>query len=135
MFAPRSVRLLGVAIGTTVAWYVVLICLAALTANPARLNRDQILRADYVITSTLPVRAVQNLVAEKEWKSGAALGRITIDNLDDVGFYDAAKYLVPLTGKPGAPFRVTPTRLVDNRPLVYQATPESIEQLRQILKQ
>jgi hypothetical protein len=125
--------LLLFAIAVTVIWCALLMVMAWLTANPVALNRDQILRADLVITGQVegdPHAGEVSVV--HEWKKNGLKGSIHVENLEDTGARAGETYLMPLA--PAATgYRVTEARLANSAVLIYPATPAAVAQLEEIL--
>jgi hypothetical protein len=122
-----------VAAALTVAWCAILIVMAWLTANPVTLNRDQILRADFVVTGKVESdTATGEVSVSREWKKNALTGAIHVENLEDAQAQRGATYLLPLSHS-STGYRVTPARLANSAALVYPATPAAIDQLEKIL--
>ena len=126
--------LLIIASVVAIVWCACLIVMAWVTANPVTLNRDQILRADFVITGTIdsdPHGGEVSVV--REWKTNHLTGTIHVENLDEApGARGGATYLMPLSHALTG-YRVTEARLANSAALIYPATPEAIEQLEEIL--
>jgi hypothetical protein len=117
----------------TVAWCAFLIGMAWLTANPVTLNRDQILRADFVVTGKVESEpAIGEVSVSHEWKKNGLKGIIHVENLEDARVRRGATYFIPLSQAPTG-YRVTEARLANSAALVYPATPAAIEQLETIL--
>jgi hypothetical protein len=107
--------------------------MAWLTANPVTLNRDQILRADLVITGKIESEPAQGEVSvSREWKKNGLNGMIHVENLEDARVSRGATYLMPLSHA-STGYRVTEARLANSAAFVYPATPVAIEQLEEIL--
>jgi hypothetical protein len=117
----------------TVIWCAILIGMAWLTANPVTLNRDQILRADFVITGKIESEPAQGEVSvSREWKKNGLKGMIHVENLEEAKVRRGGTYLMPLSHA-STGYRVTEARLANSAALVYPATPAAIEQLEEIL--
>jgi hypothetical protein len=127
-------RLLIVAAAIAIIWGAFLIVMAWLTANPVTLNRDQILRADFVVTGTIESDPRGGEVSVlREWKKNGLTGTIHLENLDEApGARRGATYLMPLSHALTG-YRVTEARLANSAALIYPATPEAIDQLEKIL--
>jgi hypothetical protein len=121
------------AIILSVAWIVTLIVMAWLTANPVVLNRDQILRADDVITGKVDSDPrLGEVSVVREWKKQGHKATIHVENLEEAGARKGETYLMPLA--PAATgYRVAEARLANSAVLIYPATPPAIEQLEAIL--
>jgi hypothetical protein len=117
----------------TVVWCAILIVMAWRTANPVSLNRDQILRADLVVTGTVESEpAIGEVSVTREWKKNGLKGTIHVENLEDAKARRGATYLIPLSPS-SAGYRVTEARLDNSAPHIYPATRAAIEQLEAIL--
>jgi hypothetical protein len=113
------------------AWLAALVVMAARTANPVTLNRAQLAKAEFVATAKVVDRARGAVEVEDQWKNKAPVS-LTLENLAQTSAVDGQKYLIPIS-KAADGFRVTGSRLPNDAPLIYPATSESIDQLRQIL--
>lgn len=117
----------------TVVWCALLMVMAWRTANPVALNRDQILRAELVITGKVagdPHAGEVSVI--REWKKNGLKGSIHVENLEDTGARAGETYVMPLA--PAATgYRVAPARLEGGAVLIYPATPAAIAQLEEIL--
>ena len=121
------------AAGVAGVWILGLIVLAVLTANPVTLNREQILRSDYVVTARREAADSPVLIVQKEWKHAENLDEVTITNLDEVQMAAGPEFLVPLERIGPKRFLITPTTLPNRAPLIYRATPEAEAQLKEVL--
>jgi hypothetical protein len=134
--AASSLRprlLLMAAIVLAACWWVLLALLSFFTANPVTLNREQILRASFVVTGSLSDDPAANqILVEREWKQNALHGTILVNNLAAVPKPRGKIYIIPLT-RVGHGFEVTETVDPKLPPLIYPATPEALSQLRTIL--
>lgn len=115
-------------------WILGLVILAALSANPVTLNQKQIRASDFVVTAQRNPDGSPTLIVTKEWTEGEELGTIMVTNLEQTAMTPGAEFLVPLLRAAKGRFRVTPTSLPDEAPLVYPATPEALDQLQSLLK-
>jgi hypothetical protein len=117
----------------TVIWCVILFVMAWLTANPITVNRDQVLRADFVVTGKVDSEPASGQVSvSQEWKHNGLSGTIRVENLDDARVQRGKTYLMPLS-RTGSGYGITQARHADPAAVVYPATPEAIEQLKEIL--
>jgi hypothetical protein len=125
--------LLLFAIAVTFVWCALLMTMAWLTANPVALNRDQILRADLLITGKVEGNPHAGEVSVvREWKKNKLTGSVHVENLEDAGARAGETYLMPLS--PAATgYRVSEARLANSAVLIYPATPAAIAQLEEIL--
>ena len=115
----------------TVCWFVALAVLAWRTANPVVLNAEQIQRADLVVTGVPREGGV--VIVDREWKQGRDLGSIPVKNLAGTPAEPGSRYIIPLTADGESQYRVTPSRLAGQRPLVYPATSDALEQLAKLI--
>jgi hypothetical protein len=128
---PRGPLIFASALAIT--WCAILIAMAWLTADPITLNRDQILRADFVITGRVASDPAAGEVSVlREWHKNALSGTIHVENLGDVRVRTGQIYLMPLSHA-AAGYRITEARLANSALLVYPATEEAVGQLEQIL--
>jgi hypothetical protein len=117
----------------TVVWCALLIGMAYLTADPVTLNRDQILRADFVITGKVDSDpAIGEVSVTREWKKNGLTGTIHVENLDDARARRGTTYLLPLSHA-STGYRVTDARMTNASALIYPATAVAIQQLEEIL--
>jgi hypothetical protein len=116
-----------------IIWSAILIAMAWFTADPITLNRDQVLRADFVITGRVDSDPAAGEVAVvREWRKNALSGTIHVENLGDVRVRTGETYVMPLSHAV-AGYRITEARLANSALLVYPATQEALSQLEQIL--
>jgi hypothetical protein len=121
------------AVTLTVVWCAILIGMAYLTADPVTLNRDQILRADFVITGKVDSDpAIGEVTVAREWKKDGLTGRIHVENLEDARAHRGATYLLPLSHA-STGYRVTDARMANAPALIYPATGVATNQLEAIL--
>jgi hypothetical protein len=129
----RFPYLLLTAIILSIAWWIALGTMALLTAKPVMINREQVLRAPRVVTATVVDDPKSGqLQIKQEWKGSGPSGTISVPNLSAAGAKRGGTYLVPLS-RTSDGFEVSRTMLPNAAPLIYPATPEAIEQLKQIL--
>ncbi len=121
------------AVAVTVIWCGILTAMAWRTANPIALNRDQILRADLVITGKVEGNPHAGEVSViREWKKNGLKGSIHVENLDDTPARAGETYVMPLA--PAATgYRVAPAHMDSVAVLIYPATPAALAQLEEIL--
>jgi hypothetical protein len=116
-----------------IIWSAILITMAWLTADPVTLNRDQVLRADFVITGRVESDPAAGEVSVlREWHKNALNGTIHVENLGDVRVRTGETYLMPLSHA-ATGYRITEARLANSALLVYPATQAALSQLEQIL--
>jgi hypothetical protein len=115
-------------------WWLFLGSMALFTANPVTLNREQIIRAEFVVTATAmdPVNGTVHI--EKSWKSDGQVDSMTLENLSQTGAKANVSYIIPVTESRKGRYNVTTTRLLNNPPLIYPNTPEAVLQLQSILE-
>ncbi len=130
-FRRSLVAALSLPIGAAIVWWIVLLAMAIFTANPITLNRDQIQRADFVVTGTVDETQPHTLIVEREWKKKAGLKQVAVENLDETGARPGRTYLVPLSKDVNGRYFVTETK--DERLLIYPAEDEAVKQLEAIL--
>jgi hypothetical protein len=133
--APSRHRIiLFVAFALAAVWILGLIVLALISANPVTLNLRQIQHSDYVVSAVRPKSDSTTVTVQKEWKRGQELGEITVTNLADVRMPANQEFLVPLQRLGGTRYRITPTTLPNEAPLIYRATQQAEAQLSELLK-
>lgn len=131
--SPRSHFTLITATLVAACWWIFLVWLAIFTANPVTLNREQILRASYVVTGTLVSNPPTAEVAiEREWKDHGLSGTILVNDLPAIARRPGLTYIIPLS-RVGHGFHVTQMPPPNKVPLIYPATSDSIGQLQAIL--
>ena len=130
---PKSWGKLIFAAGFAGLWILGLVLLAVFTANPVTLNREQILRSDYLVTATRKSPDSPMLEVKKEWKHAEKFGEVAVANLNEITMPAGREFLVPLERLGQKRFLVTPTTLPNAAPLIYPATPEAESQLQEIL--
>jgi hypothetical protein len=129
----RSRLFLIIATVLAAGWGIGLALLALFTANPVMLNREQILGSRYVVTGTVVGEPSSGRVSvEREWKKSALVGAIAVENLAAAGARKGITYVIPLS-RPDDAFRVTEAPFAGGAPLIYPATPDTIQQLQAIL--
>lgn len=131
---PRPSRtFLLIAAILAAGWALFLALLAAYTANPVTLNREQILASSYVVTATVAGDPAEGRVSvEREWKKQALSGTVAVIDLPAAGARRGTAYLIPLSRSDDA-LRVTEAPDSTGAPLIYPATPDALKQLRTIL--
>jgi hypothetical protein len=128
-----SRRLLLLAASLAILWCAILIGMTWLTADPVTLNREQVLRADFVVTGRVESNPVAGeVVVSREWKKNGLTGTIHVENLDDARARRGVTYLLPLSHS-STGFRVIEARTGNGVPLIYPDTAVAIEQLEKIL--
>lgn len=114
-------------------WLIGLGVLSYLTANPITLNREQVLSATDVLTAVVEDAKTGTIRVEKSWKDDISEARLTLPNLNAAKPVVGDRYLIPVSRRRGG-WQVTLSKLPNEPPLIYPATPESDMQLRQLLK-
>jgi hypothetical protein len=108
--------------------------MAIRTSDPVTLNRDQILRAQHVVSATVEDPSRGRVTVERAWKGENLSGTLDVENLPEAHPQTGATYLLALSRR-GGEFRIVDTLQRTRMPLIYPATPEAVEQLRAILGQ
>lgn len=127
----RAVALAGI-------WWAVLISLAAFTANPVTLNREQIRQADVIVSAKVTHVEKNEAVIEKVWHGAIETGEVTIEGLSESGVRDGEAYLIPLKRAGAGRLKIAHAPQVSVRlesALIYRRTDESIEQLESLLSE
>ena len=114
-------------------WLIGLGVLSILTANPITLNRDQVLSATDVLTAVVEDAKAGSVRVEKSWRGAVSEDHLALSNLSATKPAAGDRLLIPVSRSRGG-WRVTLSKLSNEPPLVYPATPESEGQLRQLLK-
>ncbi|MFP6763809.1 MAG: hypothetical protein VB858_09325 [Planctomycetaceae bacterium] len=109
-------------------WYILLISLAALTGNPVTLNREQLRQSRLIVSGLVDEHG--NVSHINVWKGIAPEGDITVAPFT----WPPGNYILPLQSIDRESLKVTPTKLPENRPLVYPATETAIELLQVTLR-
>ena len=106
--------------------------MAAFTANPITINREQVLLADAVLLAD--VTAADEIRVARIWSQRRPVPAETLrlDNLAATRARIGKRYLIPISRTPSG-FQVTPTALPGQVPLVYPQTSEAEEQLDRVL--
>jgi hypothetical protein len=134
---------LSLAIAAAAVWWVALIGMAIVSANPVTLNHAQLVQATHVVMGTVLDPEAGRVRVEQDWKFRSP-GEITVENLAETGVRTGETYVLPLLALDGADrFAVVAPRLPgfdeDARgervarfgpPQVYPATEEALDQLR-----
>ncbi len=121
------------ALCVALAWLVFLMTLAVTTANPVTLNREQVSRADVVVTGRVVDLASGRCDVQRRWTRGPDLDSVSVANLRQTGARSGALYILPLHSRGDGRFEVVPSRLPNKAPLVYPATPDAFLQLESLL--
>ncbi len=121
------------AAGLVGLWVIGLGVLSWLTANPITLNLDQILDATDVLTAVVEDIEVGRVSVEKSWKNAVRDERLTLINLRETKPDSRQRLIIPVT-LTNKGWKITPSKLPREPPLVYPATEESERQLRHLLK-
>lgn len=114
-------------------WLISLSVFSILTANPITLNREQVLIATDVLTAVVEDAKAGTVRVEKSWQEQVSETRLTLSNLHATRPATGDRLLIPVSRSRDG-WRVTLSKLPNEPPLVYPATPESETQLRQLLK-
>lgn len=137
MTPPRHPLLLKVLLIAGMAWWLAMIAMALLTANPAVVSVPQIQQADAVVTGTVPDPQGEKFVVERTWKGDLKPGTITVLNLHEAPALERGKKYVFPVSRFGRSYRITRTeeQNLNTPPIVYPATYEVTDRLQQVLKQ
>lgn len=122
------------AIAFTVAalWIAALTLLTVTTSNPVTLNREQILRADAVVSAqVLDVHSGACRI-EHQWSGTPLEPDVIVQGLEQTAATTEGLWILPLTSGP-AGLEVERTLLPSGARLVYPATPQAVRQLEQLL--
>lgn len=119
------------------AWWVVLIGLAAFTANPVTLNRQQVLRAartGSIVTAEVRDAKAGKVKVLRDWTKGGSGEELIVAGLADSGARDGKTYILPLTTDTlSGRLRIAPAPGPSKTPPVYPASDSAVEQLTAIL--
>lgn len=133
--SAKAGQLLVVAVLVAGVWWLMLAALALLTANPVTLNRVHVRQADCIVTATVSDLDRDTLTVNKAWKQRIKLDRIIVENLKQTDAKPGQSYLMPLSRIANNRYRITPTPLPENPPIIYPATPEALQQLNELLNE
>ncbi|MGQ0634929.1 MAG: hypothetical protein ACT4QC_09985 [Planctomycetaceae bacterium] len=115
-------------------WTVALTLMALLTANPVLVSGDQIRRSDDVVIARFDDDDRRRVEVERVLFGDLAPGdTLTVVNLDEVSLRPRAACLLPLTRQQGD-FAITTLEGQQSSPLLYPAAPQTIDQVREILR-
>jgi hypothetical protein len=103
-----------------------------LTANPITLNREQVLSATDVLTAVVKELDAGTVRVEKSWKGAVTEDHLALTNLDAINTAVGERLLIPVSRSRNG-WRVTLSKLPNEPPLVYPATPDSEKQLQVLL--
>lgn len=127
--SPSSPLLLSTSL-IGVVWLVALLWLTLTTANPVTLNRFQVVNSDFVVQGNFPANS-RGFQVHQCWPLEQADGLIRFENRDEITPQPATDYLVPVV-KLNGNYYITPSRM-KGRPLIYPVSPDSLEQLDNLL--
>jgi len=129
------------AVGVLSIWLGLVAWLTWTSSNPVTLNRQQIFASDVLLVGRVSSQHVVEPVEDQPWPL-ADRSPIKIVNLSRTHARPGRVFLFPLRfvlnrigTKPKVEYMVTPSELPSHEPLVYPATPETMDQLRQILQE
>ncbi|QDT64524.1 hypothetical protein [Calycomorphotria hydatis] len=116
-----------------IVWWISLISMAILTANPVTLNRVQLSRADVIVVASLefPETAMVDSVLRGEVEAGTSL---TVRNLSDLSVTDAGPYILALSKLRSDRYEIVGGSLDMVDPIIYPATDEVVETVRTYLE-
>lgn len=120
-------------IAAAVLWWIALALMALFTANEVVLSRDQIAAADIVITGKPVAGKNQTVAVERVWSGELAEKEIAVANLPDSPLVKTGESIILPLSRAGDQYRITTLQPVAP-PLIYPATPEALDQLRQMAK-
>jgi hypothetical protein len=122
------------ALSLALLWWLGLVLLALLTANPVTINREQVLKADAIVEAAVTNLAKGEIRIQRVQNDRGTLDvpTLRLPNLAETKAEPGATYLIPLS-RTGIGYEVTRTSLPGQLPLVYPATPETAEQLQRHL--
>lgn len=124
-----------VVVALFVTWLAGLGFLSVVTANPVTLNRDQIAESIVILAAEIQDAKTGLVTVRKTWKNPAwKAEKLTLPNLLETGASNGQILIIPITSKGDDSYRVTPSKLPHQPPLVYPMTPESERQLLSLLK-
>jgi len=146
--STKTRQQLVLAITLAAIWWSVLIGLAAFTANPVTLNREQIRQANIVISAKVTDAEENKAVVDKVWRGFLDEGQVTINGLSETGAGNGQAYLIPLKRVGPGRFEIAQARFFNGRDvhspqaavrlgpaLIYRRTDSSIARLELLLSE
>lgn len=138
---PRWLLPLSLLVG--IVWWIVLLGLAAQTANPVTLNFQQIAQADAIVLARVVQPEAGQVDVLRWWlREEPVASPLVLGNLDDRLADPDQSYLIPLSVGADGTLMVTRARLPTagrNAPpaaaYIYPASPDTIQRLESLLKQ
>lgn len=131
---PATRIWLRLGIGLLAVWWIALITSALFTANPLVISEPQIAQADVVVIAKISDADPDSISIERVLKGKPKQGEAKVRNLHDVNHHEpGSSYILPLT-RFGGEFRVTTLPLQESAPLIYIATPETIDRVKSLVR-
>lgn len=114
-------------------WCAALTVLTLAAANPVTLNRDQLLRSPVIVVGRVEDAATGAVTVERGWRSAVGPGDIRVTNLNETAAEQGQTYVLPLMQVSAGTFEVVPARLPRRPWLIYPSSPETIQQVTEII--
>jgi len=116
-------------------WSLVLLVMDATTARPRVISRDQVLSADAVVIARRDSAESDRIHIERVFRGPVAEGdSLRVVNLDEVRGMAADHEYVLALSKDRRDFAVTTLKGQRDVPLVYASSPETVEEIKAILR-
>ena len=130
----RRVLLLTV-VGLALFWSLALLLMDLSTANPAVISRDQLQKADAVVVARPAREGGDVATVERVLLGEIEVGdKLTIFDLHEALPPDADEaWIIPLS-RFGRDWRVTTLEGQAARPLIYSPTPQTLEQVKDLIR-
>lgn len=132
-----STTLMRVVVALGGLWWLILVTVAAFTANPVTLNRRQILQADLVVSGQVEDVEQGTVGVQKQWLRGEQLKSIRVIDLNSTGIEAGGTWLLPLSERNDGTYEITRGRSenlpVPDPPYIYPESSAATSQLEQIL--
>lgn len=122
-----------IAVALALVWVGTLAWLAITQANPVTLNRDQVLRAELVVSARIDDIERGACTVEQQWGDDEPLSSISVANLRQTAAENGRAYILPLQHSRSDGFDVVEAHLPTRPFLVYPATDDALRQLQQLL--
>lgn len=118
-----------------VLWVLALAALAVTHANPVTLNREQLLRAEVIVSAQVDDLAEGACTVRRQWRGEERLESIRVANLRETSAVNGGVYLLPLSQTQPGLFEVVAAHLPSRPYLIYPATDDALQQLQHLLEQ
>ena len=137
-------RVLKLVIALAITWFGCIVFLALTSANPIVVSRPEILQSQVVVSAAIPDAESETITVERVFSGDVkANEKLTVLQIHDAPAVQHARtmkqpadqlYIFPLT-RFGRFYRITTLPNQVAAPLIYPATPEAIDQVKQALRE